>query len=55
MEEVLVVGEPGADSDDGGREQAGRVSWREKPKKKQSRLFLDLLLQIFSDPPLQIR
>jgi len=29
-EEVLVVGEPGANSDDGGREQAGRVSCREK-------------------------
>merc|ERR1719209_321149 len=25
LEEVLVVGEPGADSDDGGREQAGRI------------------------------
>ena len=27
LEEVLVVGEPAAESDDGGREQAGRVGF----------------------------
>ena len=38
-EEVLVVGEPGSDSDDGGREQAGRVS-RENPTKPNMDFFI---------------
>ena len=46
MEEVLVVGEPGADSDDGGREQAGRVRRWEAKNTIRSR---------FSDPTLQRR
>ena len=33
-----MAGEPGSDSDDGGREQAGRVS-RENPINTQSGLF----------------
>ena len=59
LDEVLVVSEPGADSDDGGRDQSGRVSPEYKtdkmaiccPQCPMGRGKLRPVLEIWFGPP----